>query len=169
MSEKATPKDVIAAIKAGDDERVRSMLGGNRELLHLKTPLGSWLHIATEQGQSTIVKSLIELGLDVNVKGGPSDITPLNIAAYKGNIELCDYFIDQGSELDVSEPDRNPLFGAIHGGHKDIVNRLLKADIDTEVSYTGQTMSNMDAIDFAREWGREEIVELLKAHKGSRG
>ena len=34
-------------------------------------------------------------------------------------------------------------------------------DIDTQVKYTGDSMKGMDALAFAREWGRTDIAELL--------
>lgn len=66
--------------------------------------------------------------------------------------------------MDISEPDRNPLFAAIHAGHKNIVELLLKTGIDTTVKYTGKSMKDMDAIAFAYEWGRKEIAEMIKEH-----
>ena len=164
MTNEYTPKDVIAAIKSGDVGLVEKMLNGNDQLLHLVTPLGSWLHIATEQGQREIVELLVSLGIDVDVRGGPSNATPLNAAAYEGNADLLNYFLGKNAVMDLSEPDRNPLFAAIHAGHKGIVELLLKAGIDAEVRYAGETMKDMDAIAFAIEWGRAEIADMIEAH-----
>ncbi|MEW8050538.1 MAG: ankyrin repeat domain-containing protein [Candidatus Thiodiazotropha sp.] len=164
MTNEYKPKDVITAIKSGDVSSVKMMLDGNEELLHLLTPLGSWLHIATEQGQKEVVELLVNLGIDVNVQGGPSNATPLNTAAYEGNADLLQYFLEKNAVMDLSEPDRNPLFAAIHAGHKKIVELLLEAGIDTKVKYTGETMQDMDATAFACEWGRAEIANLIKAH-----
>lgn len=58
---------------------------------------------------------------------------------------------------------RNPLFGAIHGGHTDVAKLLIESGIDTAANYTGENMTNMDALAFAKEWGRSEIVALLEA------
>ncbi|WP_425264555.1 hypothetical protein [Vibrio parahaemolyticus] len=52
----------------------------------------------------------------------------------------------------------------MHAGHKDIVELLLKAGINTRIKYTGQSMKDMDAMAFAHEWGRTEIMEILKLH-----
>ena len=159
------PKDMISAIKQGDQELVRSIVNASPELLHIETPLGSWLHIATDKGQKAIVELLLELGIDVNVQGGPSKNTPLNVAAYTGNLELVNFFLGRNAVLDVSEPDKNPLFAAIHGGHKRVVELLLEAGVDYRVRYTGATMSDMGAIEFAQEWGQGEIAEIIKEHQ----
>ncbi|EGQ8019457.1 hypothetical protein HRY95_004017 [Vibrio alginolyticus] len=70
MAGEHSAKDVMAAIRSGDVSEVEKILSGDDKLLHLITPLGSWLYIATEQGQDKIVELLVNLGIDVNVKGG---------------------------------------------------------------------------------------------------
>lgn len=48
-------------------------------------------------------------------------ITPfgtwLHVAASKGYIEIVRYLVSCGAELDISDPIRNPLFGAISNGY----------------------------------------------------
>ena len=158
-------KDLNSAIKSGDIQLVELILKANPDLLHLQTPLGSWLHIATDCGNKDMVKLLLRLGLDVNVQGGTSKRTPLNVASYSGNVELVKFLIDCGASFDVSEPDRNPLFAAIHGGHKEVVEILLNAGIDIDARYTGTTMRDMGAVDFAQEWGRQDIADLIERHR----
>lgn len=164
MADELTPKDVITAIKTGDIELLEIALKDNEKLLKLATPLGSWLHIATEKGQSSVVEFLLNLGIDINVKGGPSSVTPLNTAAYEGYIDILDLFLAKGAEMDVSEPDRNPLFAAIHAGHIDVAKKLLEHGIDATVKYSGQSMQDMDAIAFCAEWGRKDIAKLIEKY-----
>ena len=66
---------------------------------------------------------------------------------------------------EFSEPERNPLFGAIYGGHTAIAKLLIDSGIDTTVKYSGESMHEMDALAFAHEWGRSDIAELLMAAK----
>lgn len=66
--------------------------------------------------------------------------------------------------IDTSEPERNPLFSAIYGGHLDIIKCLVKNGIYITIKYTGETMKNMGAYEFAIERGQVEIAEYLK-HK----
>lgn len=67
------------------------------------------------------------------------------------------------AEIDVSEPERNPLFGAICAANKEIVNLLLDAGMDTSIKYTGQNMKDMSAYEFAKERGQLEIADLIVA------
>ena len=162
---KYTARDVLSKIEEGDVEGVQQILEGEPRLLNLSTPLGSWLHIATRNGQESIARLLVRMGIDVNVKGGPSGKSPLNVAAYEGNADLVSFYLKSGAKMDISEPDRNPLFAAIHGGHKHIAEILLRAGIDTEVRYTGRTMRDMDAIEFANEWGQDEIASIVRSYR----
>src|SRR5262249_7659824 len=99
--------------------------------------------------------------LSPNKRGGIFDAAPLNLAASKGFIDIVLYLLNSGAEMDTSEPQRNPLFAAIHGGHAEIVKLLLEGGIDKTVKYTGESMRNMDARACALERGQTEIARLL--------
>jgi len=125
------------------------------------TPFGSWLHVAADFGNLELTKALVASGADVNQRGGTFGGTPINLAAYKGHREVIEFLVGCGAELDESEPERNPLFSAIHGGHIEIVRLLLNAGMNHRISYTGESMENMDALAFARERGQSDIAALL--------
>ncbi len=163
MIESKVARALYSATSSGDVEAARALLRDHPEALHEPTPLGTWLHIAARNGQIGIVQLLLGAGLDVNVRGGRSLETALNAAAGRGHDGVVRFLLEAGAFMDVSEPDRNPLFSAIHGGHSIVANTLIKAGIDFGVSYSGERMKNMDALAFAREWGRTDIAELLLA------
>jgi len=71
--------------------------------------------------------------------------------------------LEAGASLDTSEPERNPLFSAIYGGHIELVKLLVKSGIDYRVFYTGEYMKEMDAIAFAQERGQTEIGSYLRS------
>jgi uncharacterized protein len=128
-----------------------------------KTVFGTWLHFAASKGRLEIVKQLLAMGCPINGRSGVHDSAPIHLAASGGHYEIVNFLLDSGASLDVSEPERNPLFGAIYGGHTTVAKLLIERGIDTRPSYTGENMTNMDALAFAKEWGRSEIVELLEA------
>jgi ankyrin repeat protein len=161
MNELETARFIIAAIKDGDAEKVRTLIGGSDHLLNLKTPFGTWLHVAAKHGQAKIVQQLISLGADVNARAGVFNGAPIHLAASEGYVEIVRYLLDHGAELDVSEPERNPLFAAIYGGHLDVVKLLSDRGINPHIKYTGKSMENMDALAFARERGQSRIAEFL--------
>jgi uncharacterized protein len=161
MDEKQIAIKIRAAIKRGDVQNVAALLNTDTRLVHLMTPFGTWLHVAASHGQPEIVKLLIGLGADVNAYGGIAGGGALSLAASKGHVEIVQYPLSCGANLDVSEPERNPLFSAIHGGHVDVAKLLIDNGIDVQVKYSGPSMQNMNALAFAQERGHREIAKLL--------
>lgn len=155
-------KDIRVAIKKSDTGKVVEIIGSNSHLLNMETPFGTWLHVAASRGELDIVKTLIDLGADVNRNGGAYGGGALNEAASAGHIEIVKYLISCGADMDVSEPERNPLFGSISNGHVDTAKLLIESGIDTAVKYNGDSMREMDALSFAKEHGQSEIIDLLK-------
>jgi ankyrin repeat protein len=161
MDDKHIAREIRVAIKLGDVDKVSSLIGHAMARLDILTPFGTWLHVASAHGQLEIVKLLLNLGIDININGGISGGGPLNEAASEGHIEIVKYLLSNGAKLDVTEPEKNPLFSAIHGGHVAIAKLLIDKGIDTHVKYSGSSMTNMDALAFARERGQDEIAKML--------
>ncbi|MED0854217.1 suppressor of fused domain protein [Bacillus pseudomycoides] len=151
-------KEIRSAIKLGNTERVVELIGNDIERLHMMTPFGTWLHVAASKGRIEIVKQLIALGADVNRNGGVYGGGAINEAASGGYIDIVTYLLSCGAKMDVTEPERNPLFGAISNGHVDIAEILIKSGIDSSVKYSG----DRDALAFAREQGQTEMIQLLE-------
>jgi ankyrin repeat protein len=161
MDEIRRAQAIRTAIKDGDLERLKALIGDDKAALELMTVFGTWLHVAAAHGQLEIAKYLVSIGADVNRNGGILGGGPLNEAASKGDLEIVKFLLSCGAKLDVSEPNWNPLFGAIYGGHTAVARFLIESGIDTSVRYSGEKMKNMDALAFAKEWGRTDIAKLL--------
>lgn len=164
MDRKSLNKSIRNAIKRGDHLTVEKLIEENPGALHTMTPFGTWLHVAAKKGHLDIVKYFLHKGIDVNAKGDIFDSGPLNGAAGAGHIEIVKYLVENGAELDVTLAKRNPLFGAIYGGHRDVVVFLVEEGMDISVRYTGEVLKNMNAYEYAREFGQTEIAEYLKSN-----
>lgn len=162
MNEAEITRALREAVKSADIERVSSLIGESKERLQQTTPFGTWLHIAAKGGNLELVQRLISMGVDVNARGGTFGGSPVNLAAGYGQPHIVRALLAAGAELDVSEPERNPLFSAIQGGHMEIVKLLIERGIDYRVRYTGESMKEMDALAFARERGEREIADYLE-------
>jgi ankyrin repeat protein len=161
MDDKQIAKEIRVAIKQGDIEKVVTLVGADKARLEMMTPFGTWLHVAASHGKLEIVKRLVALGANVNATGGIAGGSPINEAASEGHLEVVKHLLSCGATMDVSEPERNPLFSAIYGGHPAIVKLLIENGIDTSVKYSGKWMSNMDALAFAKERGQLQIANML--------
>ncbi|WP_410983086.1 ankyrin repeat domain-containing protein [Bacillus cereus] len=162
MNKKSVNKAIRNAIKLGDIHEVKRLIGNNIESLNTMTPFGTWLHVAAKKGHLEIVKYLIEKGIDIDARGGTFDASVLNVAAGAGQLEIVKYLIEVGAELDVSLAKGNPLFGAVYGGHKAVVEFLVEKGLNISIRYTGESIKNMDAYEYAIEFGQREIAEYLK-------
>lgn len=163
MDKKQTAKEIRTAVKRDQLNSVKDLLEKEPEMLTWITPFGSWLHIAAAHGNLDIIRYLIDVGMDINIQGGTFSTNALERAAAKGNLKIAEYLINKNIEFDISEPDRNPLFAAIYGGHLDVVKLLVNNNFDISIKYSGDNMENMDAHAFAVERGQIEIAEYLRS------
>lgn len=162
MGYKSLSTKVASVIKKRDVNELKKLIGTDPSIIKDMTPFGSWVHFAISfGGDLEVVKYFVEMGIDVNQKNPISGSNALALAASKGHLEVVEYLLQRGVEMDVSEPERNPLFSAIYGGYKDIVRILIEHGIDTQIDYTGERMTGMDAVAFALERGQTEIAELI--------
>lgn len=157
-----TTKAIFRASRDGDASRLLSLIGTSLARLHTQTPFGTPLHMSAANGNVFLVKALIELGADIDRKGGTFGGTAINEAASKGHLEVVKCLLEHHADLDTTEPERNPLFSAIYNGNIEIVKLLICAGIDPTIRYSGQYMTNMDALAFAIEGGQTSIAEFLR-------
>lgn len=162
MDNKEKAIKIYDLIKNGDIEQAKEIIITDKSLLDFVTPFGTWLHVAARAGKLDMIKFLVESGMDININEGVPKSATIAHAASEGEISIVEYLFDNGAILDVSDPNRNPLFSAIYGGHLDIVKYLVQNGIDITVKYTGDTMKDMGAYEFAIERGQTEIAEYLK-------
>ncbi len=164
MDRKELNNRIHDAIEAGNLGEVAALIGNDSELRDISTVFGTWLHIAADEGQLPVVKWLLKAGADINRRSGIRSRSALNAAASRGHLEVARYLLSQGAEMDVSEPERNPLLSAILAGSLDMVKLLLEHGIDATVIYPGEYMPNMDAnaYSFAWEQGQRQIADYIQ-------
>lgn len=159
---KETIKAMRKAIKEGELNKVKELLSVNEELLVTDTVFGSWLHVAADQGKIDIIEHLINCGIDINCNGGISGGNALHSAARHGHTDIIDMLYINGAKLDTSEATKNPLFAAICNGHYEVAKYLVEKGIDITASYSIGELENVDAYEYARQFGQTEIANYLK-------
>ncbi len=156
--------DMRKAIKNNDLDKIKYLIENNKGILDEETPFGTFLHDAASYGKTEIVKYFIECGIDVNKNGGARNGSALTEAAFEGKMDIVKILFDNGALLDVSTFPRNPLFAAIANNHFDIAKFLVENGIDLEAHYSIGDLEQVDAYEYARQYGRTEIAEYLKSH-----
>lgn len=155
-------KTMRNAIKDGNLDLVKTLLMNNKGLLEVNTVFGSWLHIAASYGRINIASYLIECGIDVNRNGDISGGNPIRSAAENGHIDMIELLYNSGTVFDVSEAAKNPLFGAIYGGHYSVVEFLVEHGIDIAKYYSVGELDKVDACMYAKQLGQTEIEKYLQ-------
>jgi len=83
------------------------------------------LHAAAEEGNTDMVKSLFERGVEINACNARNE-TPLDRAAAKGNVDVVRLLIERGAEVDSRDKRGwTPLHQSSRFGHLEVSQILL--------------------------------------------
>jgi ankyrin repeat protein len=155
--------EIWASISSGDVNRTKKLVSANRQLIDAYIPFGggTFLHLAASKCGPSMLSELLEAGFDVNRAGRTYGDTALCCACSYGNYAAAAFLLENGAVIDVSEPTRNALFSAIVGGSLDVVRLVLNQRIDASIRYSGDSMSEIDAVAFALERGEAAIAACI--------
>jgi ankyrin repeat protein len=83
------------------------------------------LHCAAQYGFAEMVRTLAELGADVQAQDADGD-APLHLAAYAGHVEVVKTLVQAGAEVETSDADGwRPLHKAAGQGQVALVTTLV--------------------------------------------
>jgi cytohesin len=123
-------RDIIKAAKKGDVTKVKELLAGDAELVHVRDNDGSTaLHCAVWKGHQEIVACLLNAGADVNAQNSNNHwgTTPLHAAAHANQVAIAQLLIKHGADLHAQDFNgKTPLFHTTFHKAK-AVARLLEA------------------------------------------
>lgn len=156
-------KNIRQAIKEDNVKEVEKLIGNDKEKLNTVTPFGTWLHEAAGLGYIDLAEKLISMGIDGTLEAKNIKGSPISIAASKGQIEMVKFLRKKGYDYDLSNTDRNPLFRAIAYDQIEMVKYLVDTGIDVTANYSDDENEPWDALQLATDYGKDQIVEILKA------
>ena len=149
------------AARAGDLEKVRTLVGDGGGIDAQSERGETPLILATLAGQKEVVELLIEKGaaIDGRNTGG---FTPLHAAAYAGDAAIAAFLIARGADVNDAQNKSGvtPLFPAIEENREEVAELLITQGADLgskeKAGYTALTRSLFK--------GNEAMVLLLRAH-----
>ena len=120
------------------------------------------LHLAANTGNAEIARLLLDAGADVYARDGCCGNTALHDAVMKGHQEVVEVLLQYGADIDEQTEEwkqSTALILAASDNNKEMVQFLLFAGADVNV----QDEEGKTALDYALEFGYEEIAQMLNA------
>lgn len=127
--DRALDADLIAAVKADDAAKVRSLLARNADpdVKASDTSAEPVLVTAVLNYNADMVRALVEAGANLEAKTVQGN-SPLSMAALKGRVEISKYLLQRGAQVESADPrGATPLMLAARSGETDIVRALIAA------------------------------------------
>ncbi|CAA0836627.1 Ankyrin repeat domain-containing protein EMB506-chloroplastic [Striga hermonthica] len=124
---------------------------------------GRQLLDAARHGHLDTLKSLLGTGVSANSTDN-NGLTPLHVAAIKGNGEAINTLVRSGANMDPTDAEgHTPLHLAVQGGLTDTVRILLERGADANA----RTNRGATPVRIARLMGHDDIERLLVANGAS--
>jgi len=186
----ALANGLLAAVTAGDRQRVADMLAERRELAGATSPDGVPVaRLAVYYGQAVIAALLADtLGDELEIWDGAAlgrlavvqaaregwgefivneysrdGYTPLQLACFFGHADVARYLVGNGAQIDAVSKNAmaiQPLHAAAAGNHTAIVQLLLEAGADPNAVQ----QDSFRPLHAAAQNGNAELARLLLAH-----
>ena len=123
---------------------------------------GTRFAVAIEDGDLDAIAFMVEeegASVDTPIDYGERAITPLQKAAWDGDLPIVEYLIKKGANVNARATDtkETALMNAVSNGHTEIVKALLAAKADVTV----QNSFDFNAFTTAVAAGNQEIAGLL--------
>ncbi|MHB8053934.1 MAG: ankyrin repeat domain-containing protein [Candidatus Aminicenantales bacterium] len=120
------------------------------------------LSLAIQNHNKHLVKALLAMSADVNIRNDITGFTPLHEASDQGDMDIALLLISYGAEVNSFSAiwHETPLHLASSNGNKDIAHLLISQGADVN-ALNGLHFSPCQLADFNRHM---DVVELLRKH-----
>ena len=149
------PLIVLAAREKSDNVAKALMADSKTDIEKLDAVGENAMMLAALNGDTDLVKALIEKGAEVNKKGW----APLHYACANGHDDVAKLLLDNSAYVDAGSPNgTTPLMMAARGTHLSTVKLLLDSGADSRV----KNQIGLTALDFAKRYHAKDVAEGLE-------
>jgi RNA polymerase sigma factor (sigma-70 family) len=186
-----TVVDLLKAARAGDIQRVKTLLEADPRLLVARDPMGNTaLIIAVNSGHDALADLLFDAGVEPGLHeaaaigdsdrvraalekdpllldtDSPEGFTPLALAAHFGHLDVMRLLIDRGADVNRVATHRlavTPLHAALFGRQVDAALLLIErgADVTLARGGSGWKRAGWTALHYAAGMGFNTLVQPL--------
>ena len=107
-------QSLTAVIESDDPVKIEAFIRADPSRLTDDSESDPCIIMAAASGKLKAVECLFKLGADINVRGGLLDTTALEEAVNLGHLQVVKFLLSNGALFDMTEPDHNPYFAAMH-------------------------------------------------------
>ena len=120
------------------------------------------IHYACEHGVDLdIFKEILSRSHDINSPTRRGE-TPLTTASYRNKLNIAEWLIDQGANLDMTDIDgRSCLHLAIYGNSNPVLRLLLRH----QANHRAKTNAGETLLHYAAQYGNLESIQILSAFR----
>ncbi len=141
---KKVETSLFDAIKKGDENLVKLLVGIGADVNASQSDGATWLHIAVYYGHEAIVKLLLERGADINAAptAGPNaGGTPLLLAVCQNHEAIVTLLHERGADVNgrFGSTLSTPLHVAVEKGNEAVVKLLVDGGADVNASESDGT------------------------------
>ena len=152
------------AANTGHRESVKSLINADSDIQASSVHWQPRLHLAAMTDNVAIVHMIIDGGADVNVTAPENGIRPLHIAATKGCVNVCEFLLKHGADMDAqTAAGDTALHLAAANKHLDVVSLLLSFHADPAL----KNNAGVTAAQTATARGYTSISDLIQQHSNS--
>ncbi len=184
-------EELIAAVKSGNESRVRELLDEDRSLLKARDGNVSAILLAVYHGRRSIAQLFVDRGAELSfheaaalgdlervrslVEKDPSLLrrysddgyAPFGFATFFGHPEIDEFLLDRGADIHAQATNAQRV-GALHAAaaacNRDMMAKLLDRGVDPNM----RQQMDYTPLHTAAARGDREMVELLLRHGATR-
>jgi len=129
-------------------------------ILALKSTYLMNIYDSIRQGKLMEVKAIVSQDMKAASQTDARGFTPLIMACYLGQLQIVEYLLDQGVNINAKDSAGNTaLMGICFKGNLEIASLLLYKGADVNI----KNKDEVDALTYATKYGHDAIVSLLQS------
>ncbi|CAG5088607.1 Similar to RF_0381: Putative ankyrin repeat protein RF_0381 (Rickettsia felis (strain ATCC VR-1525 / URRWXCal2)) [Cotesia congregata] len=149
------------AVRNGDEELIDYLINRKADVNKSLPPENeNPLLIAAGKGNTEVFKKLYHLGADINLSSS-KDLSTLTIAALCGHHGIIKFLIEQGLDVNVTEPDHG--FRLLHHAATSSNTELVELLLENNAEIDAKHHNGITPLFYAVTFGRINTVKLLMA------